>query len=73
MAVNRIYGARAVRSVGETVGPLGTGYTKPDYRNTTSAILLEIETGPEAIIDRLLGRLARSLGATDLYPTLFTA
>ena len=61
VAATQINGARAARSVRETIRPPGTGYTKPDYDTTTSATLLEIETASEAIIDRFL------------YPTLFTA
>jgi hypothetical protein len=73
VAVTRISGARAVKSVGESLGPLGHGYTKPEYRATTRATVLEMDTVPEEVVDKLLGRLARSLGAAEQYPGLFQA
>jgi hypothetical protein len=46
----------------------GPAYTQGAYVNTTRAALAEIEGGTGPIIERLLGRLMRAVGADQLAP-----
>jgi hypothetical protein len=48
----------------------GPAYTQDTYVNTTRAALAEIEASTGPIIDRLLGRLMRAVGADQLAPVM---
>jgi hypothetical protein len=44
-------------------------YTRPEYTSMASASVLEIQSSPGRVTERLLGRLVRSL--TDVPPDEF--
>jgi len=46
----------------------GAGYTEETYMSSTRAALAEIEAGSGPIVERLLGRLMRAIGADQLAP-----
>jgi len=68
VGVTGLHGATSLASFLASHWSGGPAYSQDTYVNTTRAALAEIEAGTGPIVERLLGRLMRAVGADQLAP-----